>query len=151
MKTAAGMLCILLLAGCASDAYYKAIQKQYEARMAGQGAVKPLVDMSWTDVDGNSHHMTVNLPPGYGAMQRQEPRIPAPWEGWFRFYDRTLTSGERFLPWFLSGREEHHSSQDTTYTLGDNSFVLQTPGDGSSIDLRKDNSTITNPAPEAGK
>ncbi len=136
---------LLLLGGCAGEEYYRAVTARYAADRARyqRQAQTPLVDFSWTDADGVARRMVVNLPPGCSGAGRPLPRVPAPWEGWYRFYDRTLATGERFLPWLLWRGDESHTSQDTTYTLGDHSFVLQTPGDGSAIELHKDLSTVT--------
>ena len=141
-------LSVLFLSGCGTDAYYGAIQAQLELKTAKENAEAKkeatppvpveLINHTWTDIDGNVHTLTVNQPPPIIVNQQpakeQQLVIPHPWEMGFRIFDRTLTAGERFLPFYLLGNGGATTSNSPSYQFGDGTTFLQTPGDNSSID-----------------
>ncbi len=153
MKTAIAIMALVLLTGCASDAYYQSLTaqfdaqvKEYELRQARleKEQAMPLVDHRWTDIEGNTHSIVVNQPVVQLQDDRQRPqfKIPAPWEGWFSIFDRTLSFGERMLPSYLSflalDNDEDSSGDTNIYNSGkDNNFML-TDGNYNSPDMMQD-------------
>ncbi len=148
----------LVLPGCATEAYYNAAQAdlalklaKVKARAAAQQKARerPLVDFSWTDQYGVDHKMVVNQPaPIYLPPPAMEPQrqLAAPWEGGYLFFDRTLSTVERFLPWILGGGNTRDSGNTSySYQFGDGAYFQQSR-DYSPVSLTQDSSTAGNPA-----
>ena len=126
-----------LLTGCSSKEYYQALEAQYKAFDPSKQQAVQLVNHSWTETDSTSHTLIVNQPRCSGDQPKIVP-IPAPWQGAYKFYDHTLGTAERFLPWLaiLSGGGGGRSDSSTTYTMGNNSTVVTTQGDSSPVDYQ---------------
>ena len=106
------------------------MQAQYEAVGRTQPQPVQLVNHTWTEPGGTTHTLIVNQPQYGGASGSQVAAIPAPWEGAYRFYDRTLGAAERWLP-FLALMRNSSSSQSTIYNIGGDGTVVSrgiTPG-----------------------
>lgn len=135
MKTLIPFLSLgLLLSGCASDAYYSAVAEQQKAKY-NRPAPPPLVHHTWVDSGGKQQTLTVNQPAC--AVQEKTDVIPAPGQVAFQFYDRTLSTVERNLPWFMffsGGR----SNGGTTYQAGGDITTIETTGDSSDVDIQRD-------------
>ncbi len=152
------VIVLALLSGCASDEYYKSLTAQFnlqmkqleldEKRLAKQKSV-PLVNHSWVDIDGNTHSLIVNQPAGNNQVKQQKPvfQIPSPWEGTFKFFDRTLSTAERIFPFAYSAKKSgNNKSYNNIYNLGDNNKFQNTAGNNSPTDMLRDNSQrTTNP------
>lgn len=139
MKTLPTLIILLSLGlgltGCATDAYYGAIRAKYENP---PDAPQPLVDHSWTDAAGGSHSLTVHQP--VCGQSRNEDRIPAPWDGAYKFFDRSLGTAERFFPWlmFLGG---DRGSRASSSVGGDGTSI--TTGDGATVTIDSSSSSTT--------
>ncbi len=151
------LLLLAMLSGCATESYYTALSAQYEldlarhnARVAEREKAKalPLVNFSWTDEYGVSRQMIVNQPQGGYMPVASAPvrEIPSPWDGPYHFFDRTLSTVERFAPWIIGGFGQKDSG-NTTYTFGDDAYFQQSR-DNSPIDFAYDNSTFTDASTE---
>jgi hypothetical protein len=154
-----GALLLVVLSGCATDAYYTAMaarfdaeKSRYEADMAARAKEEatPLVNFSWTDEYGIDRALVVNRP----SMAYRDPvpapqfHMPAPWEGAYQFFDRGLSTTERLLPFVLSPREQNDStSTKTSYVFGDGAHFQQSR-DYSPQGITRDNA-VYGPSPLA--
>jgi len=139
----------LLLTGCANDGYYAALAEQYkgmceDARLEREFRQKaletPLVSHTWTDTDGNQHSITVNQPyiQQQSETEQKQFHVPAPWEGAYMFYNRTLGSVEKYVPLLDLFTDGSQHNNNTTYDFAGDGYVLEVSGSQSSIDFNKD-------------
>ena len=126
----------LLFTGCTSKEYYEAVKAQYDAVKRVESKPVELVNHTWTETDGTTHTLIINQP-ACGSQQIELPHIPAPGEIGFKYFDRTLGTMERVLPWLaiLTGGGSR-SDSSTTYNMGDHSTVVTTRGESSPIDYQ---------------
>ena len=138
MKVKLTVLACLMLSGCASEAYYKALEAQ-----ANRPEPPPvqLVNHKWTDSSGHVQQLVVNQPQCPGIPSQQIAAIPAPWDGTYKFFDRILGAVERNFPWLylLTGGG---AGPSTTYHIGGDGTINTTHGDGAGIAYQHDLTTI---------
>lgn len=145
---ALSIVAALLLSGCGTKEYYKALALQQkvellrfrdleEARQARLNT--PLVSTSYTDSDGNLHTLIVNRPDCGGGAEKipQMPKIESPADVALKYYDRTLSFAGTIIP-FFSWQKGSRTSTASSYSFGDGATFFQTQGSDSPVDYQRD-------------